>query len=483
MDNDPLSDGRRLYHVKGKFDDVTAALVVKLVTSLLLALVFGTAVAGPANAGMNVWTALGPPGNVTAIAIDPTHPAVMYATSGISVFKTVDGGVNWFTTGSVPPEGVYISAFAVDWRNPPTLYAGTENASIFKSTDGGTNWTDIYGGLWPPVGTFWTYGITIDPADPAIVYVGTSQSAFRSADGGMSWTRLTAGGDALGNCRAIVIDPRDTARVWAGSMAKPPYGAVRAAAVYSSLDGGITWNQSGIWPNAQFIPALAIDPTNPCLSCEVLVASVWYDGTFLTFDGGQFWTFLEPSNWLGPGINGTAMSFAVHSTLPWSAVAGTEGGEVWRSVDHFSHWSPLGPGPGFWVNAVAIAPDDPSTIYAATQNGLWSMTVAAPTITTPCPFPTATVGMEYSVALSASGGMAPYQWSNPDGFLPTGVGICGGPPPNYCCGYSVCGIPQVTGTFFFNLRVTDSDQKSSDNLCSITVNSGQRVRRHLVRAP
>jgi len=478
MDNDLLSDGRRLCHVKDRFDDVTPALEVTLVTSLLLALVFGTAVAGPASAGVNVWTALGPLGNVTAIAINPTDPAVMYATSGISVFKTVDGGVHWFTTGSVPPEGVYISAFAVDWRNPPTLYAGTENASIFKSTDGGTNWTDIYGGLWPPVGTFWTYAITIDPADPAIVYVGTSQSAFRSADGGMSWTRLTAGGDALGNCRAIVIDPRDTARVWAGSMAKPPYGAVRAAAVYSSLDGGITWTQRGIWPNAQFISTLAIDPTNPCLSCEVLVASVWYDGTFLTFDGGSFWTFLEPSNWGGPGLNPIAMSFAVHSTLPWSAVAGTEAGEVWRSVDHFSHWSPLGPGPGFWVNAVAIAPDDPSTIYAATQNGLWSITLGALAITTPCPLPVASVGVGYDVALSSIGGVSPLTWSIAGGSLPPGLGLLNDPYDNL---FAVRGVPETSGTFDFFLQVTDSVLNSDYVPCSITV--ARPVRRHLVRVP
>jgi photosystem II stability/assembly factor-like uncharacterized protein len=475
MDNDPLSDGRWLYHVKGTFGGVTAASEVTLVTRLLLALVFGTAVAGPTSAGVNVWTALGPPGNVTAIAINPTDPAVMYAPSGLSVFKTVDGGVNWFTTGSLTPEGVYITAFAVDWRNPGTLYAGTQSAGIFKSTDGGTNWTAINTGIYPSEPFYQTYTLTIDPVDPAIVYAGTRVRAFRTADGGMSWTMLTVGGNALGNCRAIVIDPRNTARVWAGGMAKPPYGAVRAAAVYSSLDGGITWTQSGSWPNAQFISALAIDPTNPCLSCEVVLASVWYDGAFLTFDGGAFWTVLQyPGHYL-PGVT---MSVAVHPTSPWSAVAGTFDGEVWRSVDHFSGWSLLVPSPGFWVNAVAIAPGEPNTIYAATTNGLWSITFGALAITTPCPLPVASAREYYRVDLSVLGGTPPLTWSIIGGSLPPGLGVLND-PLDYV--FAITGVPETSGTFDFTLLVVDSARNSDYVSCSITV--AQRARRHLVRAP
>jgi hypothetical protein len=480
MDNDSFSDRKWLYHVDETPDEVTAVLEVKLVAGLFLGLVFATAVAAPANAGVNVWTALGPPGNVTAIAIDPTHPAVMYAASGITVFKTVDGGVNWFTTGSVPPEGGWVSAFAVDWRNPPSLYAGTQSAGILKSTDGGTNWTAINAGIYPSEPFYPTYTLTIDPADPAIVYAGTSQRAFRSANGGMSWTMLMAEFDPIVNCRAIVIDPRNTAKVWAGSMAKPPYGALRAAAVYASLDGGITWTQRGIWPNAQMLSALAIDPAHPCLSCEVLVAGVWggdswTSGAYLTTSGGEMWDHLAPS-YGGPGIDGIPLSFAVHSTLPWSAVAGTDEGEVWRSIDHFSHWYPLVPSPGFWVNAVAIAPGQPNTIYAATGNGFWSITFGAIAITTPCPLPVASAREGYRVDLSVLGGTRPLTWSIIGGILPPGLGVLNDPLDNV---YAITGVPETSGTFDFTLLVVDSAQNSDYVLCSITV--GERARRHLVR--
>lgn len=57
---------------------------------------------------------------------------------------------------------------------PATLYAGTLGSGVFKSSDGGHNWNDS--GM---AGSF-TFVLPIDPANPAILYTGTSDGAFKS---------------------------------------------------------------------------------------------------------------------------------------------------------------------------------------------------------------------------------------------------------------------------------------------------------------
>ena len=70
------------------------------------------------------------------------------------------------------------------------------------------------------------------------------------------------------------------------------------------------------------------------------------------------------------------------------------------------------------------------------------------TITTPTPLPPWTVGVPYSQALAASGGVTPYIWSITAGALPTNLSLA---PAG-----TISGTPNVTGTFNFTVQVTDS---------------------------
>jgi photosystem II stability/assembly factor-like uncharacterized protein len=425
-----------------------------------------TAVAGSTGAGVNVWTTLGSLGCAEVLAIDPTDATVIYAACGTSVSKTTDGGATWRIVASLTA-GNGINALAVDPRYPWILYAGTLVAGVFKSFDGGESWTAVNVGLAGTALQVWA--LTIDPRNTATVYLGTAGGGFRTTDGGMSWSALlTPSHERLGWVRAFAFDPRDAATMYVGS-------GPASANVFKTVDGGATWSRISIWPQHPFVVALAIDPTNPCLSCEVVCASVWNGGAYLSTDGGGHWHSLLGSGLLSLNIT----AFAVDPTVPFSAYAGTNADGVFRSVNGFSTWASLNAGLGnLAVQSLAIAPGDPRTIYAGTQGGLWSITLVAPTITTTCPLPASTAGVEYSKVLSASGGIPPFTWGVAGGRLPAGLVVCGG-PPNFVS--AVCGKPEVAGTFDFTLRVTDSALDSSDIACSVTVNPARPVRRHLMR--
>ena len=79
---------------------------------------------------------------------------------------------------------------------PDVLYAGVQPASLFKSTDRGESWVlnealfdHPQRGQWNPgAGGLCLHSIVLDPRDSSRMYVGISAAGvYRSDDGGQSW--------------------------------------------------------------------------------------------------------------------------------------------------------------------------------------------------------------------------------------------------------------------------------------------------------
>ena len=105
--------------------------------------------------------------DVSAVALDPTHPTTVYiATGGDGIFKSIDGGVDWQPAGSGLPRirlkgitatgktawftsTVSIAALVIDPARPTTLYAATRGRGILRSTNAGASWRPFSSGLDP----------------------------------------------------------------------------------------------------------------------------------------------------------------------------------------------------------------------------------------------------------------------------------------------------------------------------------------------
>ncbi len=152
------------------------------------------------NGGMN-WNQVnnslsGYPPEIQALIIDPTAPATLYA--GLfgdwgSVYKTTNGGTNWIQRASglfVIINGVAktltVTALAISPANPNIVYAGTFYG-VWKSLDGGLNWNPSNNGLTAslvnamqadPQGNIYaaintgldTFASKLNPAGSALVY-------------------------------------------------------------------------------------------------------------------------------------------------------------------------------------------------------------------------------------------------------------------------------------------------------------------------
>ncbi|MEY8020942.1 thrombospondin type 3 repeat-containing protein [Muriicola sp. SD30] len=142
-------------------------------------------------------------------------------------------------SGRLPGTG-RVNQIAVDPNNENTWYIGAPAGGIWKTTDGGQTWTNLFD-EFPQIGVS---GIAIDSNDSNIIYITTgdddaadsySVGVFKSIDGGQTWNQTGLNPSNTNNnflMNEIVIDPSNPNILWAGS----------SSGLYKSVDGGDNWN-------------------------------------------------------------------------------------------------------------------------------------------------------------------------------------------------------------------------------------------------
>jgi photosystem II stability/assembly factor-like uncharacterized protein len=129
-------------------------------------------------------TGLGPWVNV--LAIESVHPNILYAaistwfyqTGFGGLFKSIDGGANWSSISGglelLGGTGTPITALALDPAHPEMVYAGTSGNGVFRSVDGGAGWTPFNDGLT----NLDVHVLTIARGKPALLNASTSGGLF-----------------------------------------------------------------------------------------------------------------------------------------------------------------------------------------------------------------------------------------------------------------------------------------------------------------
>jgi len=331
-----------------------------------------------------------------SLAIDPSDPAIVYAGTQSGVHKTTDGGNSWASVSSgiqeVTPQAL-IQALAVDPNNPSIVYAGSgTDTGVFQTTNGGDSWSVINSGLTAADAP----SLAIDPVNSDTVYAGViGRGIFKSSTGGQNWTNvnsevLLAGG--------IAIDPTNSAILYA--CCNPFFGPFfgmdfGSGNFYRTTDGGQNWvGFSGGGTR------LVIDPTNPATlyggSLGFVGSSSVGGALSKSTDGGQNWTSLTESLpgylfGLGLAIYDLAIDPLNTSTLYAATSTGvvktTDGGSTWTTINSglpkgviqtpaFSRQGqPLFPlAPTEPVQALAIDPVNPDTLYGGTTRGVFKTT-------------------------------------------------------------------------------------------------------------
>ena len=134
-------------------------------------------------------------GTLTTIAVAPSDSATIYAgTDDGNVWVTSNYAATWQPIA--PPPHRWVTRIAVDPTNPAIAYATVSGLRwndplphIFRTGNRGASWTDVSGNLPDAPAN----DVIVDPRDPALLYVATDVGVFASGAEGTTWSPLGAG--------------------------------------------------------------------------------------------------------------------------------------------------------------------------------------------------------------------------------------------------------------------------------------------------
>ncbi|WP_405368126.1 WD40/YVTN/BNR-like repeat-containing protein [Nonlabens sp. Asnod2-A12] len=240
-----------------------------------------------------------------------------------------------------------VTSIDVVHENPENIFAGTASGGLWNSQNGGITWKPIF----ENEATASVGAVAVQQSNPSVIWVGTGEGnprnslnggagIYKSLDGGHSWTLM--GLEKTRNIHRVIIDPTNPDIVYAAAIGSP-WGVHPERGVFKTTDGGKTWKKILYTNDKSGAADLVMDPTNP----NKLIAAMWE-----------------------------------HKRDPWFFKSGGEGSGMYITHDGGDNWKKITSEEGLPKGelgriGVAIAPSDPSVVYAlveAKKNALYKST-------------------------------------------------------------------------------------------------------------
>ncbi len=265
-----------------------------------------------------------------------------------------------------------INSLAIDPRNPSTLYIAAAGGGVWKSTNRGKRWVPLTDHL-PSLASG---AVAVDPFSGEVWY-GTGElnfcrdcyygaGVYRSSDGGANWTRVSPGNFLSSPTSIIAFDPRNQGTLFMG----------RATALWKSSDGGEIWRV--VLRGA--VTDFALDPSNSSVAYAALgnFSGSLGNGIYRSADGGETWVPVHEGLPEQESLGRIALAIAptepstVYALIARSTDFNLNG--LYRSLNAGETWSRIptlpadiftedGFGQGFFNLLVKVDAQDPAILY------------------------------------------------------------------------------------------------------------------------
>lgn len=216
------ADGGRTW-TKAELDGRDAMNLARPSTDVVWAA--GHLVLAKSSDGGATWEDVRPSGlpslDVHGFAIDPRDPSTVYAAiAGEGLFRSSDGGRTFELRSRVVGPGVMALAILPDGR----LLAGDmQRRLLASSTNGGADWNGLVQAS--------VMGIAVSPARPRLV-LASGPGVLRSSDGGRTWTQ------------ALELETGSGPVAWSPSDPDVAYVVGLDRSLWRSDNGGKTWSRA-----------------------------------------------------------------------------------------------------------------------------------------------------------------------------------------------------------------------------------------------
>lgn len=291
------------------------------------------------NAGLD-WEPLTdelPQIGVSGIAIHPTNSDIIYIATGdddandsfsVGVWKSIDGGLNWNSTGTIPGNPNSMNEIFINPDNSETLLVAT-SSGIQKTTNGGGFWSTVQSGN--------IRDLRMKDGDPTTWYAVTNSVFYKSTDSGDSFStvnlpnlgfssRLTMGIGTNGTgADYVYVVSAGSGSAFNGLFKSTDSGSTFTKLSTSSMFGGST--------QAWYDLALTVSSNNP----EIVYVGVL--DIYKSTNGGQNFTRLN--FWNNPNQSSyTHADIHFMRFIDGKFFAGTDGG-IYVSTDEGINFTDL----------------------------------------------------------------------------------------------------------------------------------------------
>lgn len=292
------------------------------------------------------------------LGVHPKDDNHVFANDAYSLFESTNGGTSWSRAENIGDDWVNI---AFDANGNAAI---TADRNVYRYEVKTKKWTSCCGNL--ALTQF--YDITIDPQNVNVTYgIAQDHVAGMKFDQNEPWNILPNGGGETGK---VLVDPGNSKRLYISN----PLDVTRF--VIRSVDGGQTWTT--ILTNNAFSSqnyslayatqkAFVMDPGNP--QRLLLGTNQVFETTNATANNP---TWVAISNVLSsaPQIAGQFIrALAIAPSNTKTIYAATGDGHIWVTQDNGSHWNQRDT--GIFGNGAAVElrinPANPNEVFAVTN--------------------------------------------------------------------------------------------------------------------
>jgi photosystem II stability/assembly factor-like uncharacterized protein len=279
-----------------------------------------------------------------------------------SKFDAALNQVNWRNIG--PFRGGRSLAVSGNSQNPLVYYFGAVGGGVWKTEDGGQNWFCISDSSFKSssVGA-----VLVAPSDQNVVYVGMGEAdmrsnisfgdgMYKSTNAGATWKHIgLKEADAIAT---IDVHPTNPEIVFCAAVGNP-FKPNKDRGVFKSIDGGQTWKKVLYKNDSTGAFHVRIDPNNP----RVVYATLWQAyrnghsmssggpgcGLYKSIDAGETWTPLHLNPGMPKGLLGKiGITVSPANSNRLYALIENKNGGLFTSNDAGETWSLINNNKNLW---------------------------------------------------------------------------------------------------------------------------------------
>jgi uncharacterized repeat protein (TIGR01451 family) len=277
------------------------------------------------------------------LAINPTNPSQIWSAQFDGIWVSADRGVHWSNVFSTA-----MTAIAIDPNNPAIVYAGTATGRVYKSVNAGVNWVDVSGNILAGQNLH----LAVNPAVSTHLLAGGFAGVSGSSASGVTWATQQSGFNAT-SVTGFSADP----------SADRIYVAVRSNGVFYTAAGAAMTQpvNNAALLNLSSIPT--IDVTSILAQPGRLFASL-NNGLTSSADGGTTWA---PEVEVLPPTGSEQVFLMTNASGAPQNILAASSGPIFKSSDGGGTWSQVVTGVPANSSAsnLLFAASGPSIAYSA----------------------------------------------------------------------------------------------------------------------